>query len=84
MSYWIEPKFKRRLEKKPTKMQAAILETIEKLEQTPWPPGLAKPFRSQPGVWEAKVDRGNRLTFRLEGNVRVMLNHCNHDMLRTG
>lgn len=34
------------------------------------------------GVWEAYVDRGNRVTFHYDedGSI-VMRNHCNHDML---
>lgn len=35
------------------------------------------------GVWEAYVDRGNRVTFEyaVDGSI-VLRNHCNHDILK--
>jgi hypothetical protein len=36
------------------------------------------------GVYEAYVDKGNRVTFHYDDAGRiVMRNHCNHDILRS-
>jgi hypothetical protein len=32
-------------------------------------------------VWEAYVDRANRVTFHYEVGRIVMRNHCNHDII---
>ncbi len=78
-----EPSFKRRLRKKPASFQKAIAECIERLVDNPRHPGLqVHPMQGHPGVWEAYVDKGNRITFHREGETLVLRNHCNHDMLR--
>lgn len=64
-------------------MQGAIAECIHKLVSDPTNHGLAiHQVTGHEGVWEAKVDQGNRLTFEYLEDGRVLLrNHCNHDML---
>lgn len=75
-----EKTFRKRLRKKPTKMQAAILECIDRLVDDPSYPGLkTHPVQSAPGVFSSRVDRGNRLTWSRDGDVIVLLNHCDHD-----
>lgn len=64
-------------------MQAAIAECVGRLVDNPAHPGLrVHPMQGVPGVWEAYVDKGNRITFHREGDTIVLRNHCNHDMLR--
>lgn len=79
------PSFKKRLRKKPMQMQAAIVECVRRVIEDPRHPGLrTHRLRGTPGVWEASVDRGNRLTFHREpGGGLVFRNHCHHDILRT-
>lgn len=76
----VDKAFKKRLAKKPPKMQAAIIECVERLIDDPGHPGLrSHPVISAPGVFSSRVDRGNRLTWTREGDLTVLLNHCNHD-----
>lgn len=64
-------------------MQVAIMECIDKLETNPRHPGLqTHRVQGHRGVWEAYVDKGNRLTFHYEGGDMVFRKHCNHDILR--
>lgn len=76
----IDKSFRKRLAKKPPKMQAAIYECIERLVDDPSYPGLrTHPVQSSSGVFSSRVDRGNRLTWSRDDDVIVLLNHCNHD-----
>jgi len=78
-----DERFKKRLERKPRALQAAILETISRLAENPRHPGLqTHPIRGRRGIFEAYVDRANRLTFEYGDNCIVLRNHCNHDILR--
>lgn len=46
-------------------------------------PGLqTHPIRGKPGVFEAYVDRSNRLTFHYEEGCIVLREHCSHDILK--
>jgi hypothetical protein len=80
----IPKSFRRRLRKKSHEMQGAIARCIETLLSDPQNNGLAvHPVEGSPGVWEAKVDKGNRITFEYGSDRRIILrNHCNHDILR--
>ncbi len=87
MTYHFEvpPNFKRVLKKKPQQMQDAVKATIEQLVTDPRHPGLqAHKMGGHPGVWEAYVDAGNRVTFHYseDKTTIVLRNNCNHDMLR--
>lgn len=80
----IPPKFKKIFQSKPPAMQAAIMESLKRLEEDPRSPSLqAHRMQGHPGVWEAYVDRGNRITFHYDADgTIVMRNNCNHDMLQ--
>ncbi len=78
----IDNAFRKRLEKKPAPMQAAILASIERLVDNPGHPGLkTHSLQGMPGVFSSSVDRGNRLTWQRDGDVIVLRNHCNHDQV---
>jgi hypothetical protein len=87
-AYEVPRPFKKSLQKKPPAMQGAILSCIKQLGENPRHPGLnAHRVQGTDGVWEAYVDRGNRLTFHYEEGkdgerIIALRNHCNHDMLR--
>lgn len=78
-----ESSFRQRLRKKPRPMQEAIAECCQRLADNPRHPGLqVHRIQGHPGVWEAYVDKANRVTFHYgsEGQI-VLRNNCNHDML---
>ena len=78
----IPPSFKKRLGKKPQSLTAAILECVHCLGKDPRHPGLnTHKVRGTAGVWEAYVDRSNRVTFHYEDGTIAMRNHCNHDII---
>jgi len=78
----IDKSFKKRLGKKEPKMRASIVEAITRLRKDRDHPGLkTKSLRGQPGIFSARLDQGNRLTFCWDGDTIVLLNHCNHDIL---
>lgn len=81
----IAPSFKKQLRKKSPTLKKAIFRCLRLLESNPRHPGL-KVHRirgTADEVWEAYVDRKNRVTFRREdAGGFVMLNHCNHDIIR--
>lgn len=75
--------FRWRLQKKPRQMQAAIAQAVNRLLRDPTDQRLhVQRVLSQPGVWEARIDYANRLTFEFpRDGVVLVLNHCNHDIL---
>jgi hypothetical protein len=74
--------FKKRLEKKEPRMQAAILATVQRLREDHRHNSLrTHRIQGQPGVYGASIDMGNRLTFCWDNETIVLLNHCNHDIL---
>jgi len=78
----IPPNFKKVMGKKEPAMQGAIAECIDRLFNDPTHPGLrVHKMRGQGGVWEAYIDKGNRLTFERDGDLIRLRNNCNHDML---
>lgn len=63
-------------------MQDAILSCIKQLRIDWRHPGLhAKKMAGRPGVFEAKVDHRNRVTFFWDGDVIVIENHCTHQVV---
>lgn len=76
--------FRRRLKRKSTDMQTAILKTIHRVATNPDDGGLnVHPVVGSPGVLEAYIDGKNRLTFEYLEDGRILFrNHCNHDILR--
>lgn len=78
--------FKKRLLKKPAEMQAAVWECLQKLTTDTRSGGLeTHKVKGTRDVFEAKIDRGNRVTFRYrtkaEGGGIELLNHCNHSII---
>lgn len=77
--------FKKRFQKKESMLQAAILETIQRLGEDPRHPSLQTHQvhgPKNPKVFEAYVDMKNRITWHWEDGVIVLRNHCNHDILK--
>jgi len=84
----VPPRFKRQLGKKTPELQDAITEAVGRLGENPRHPSLqTHELNSCKGVFEAYVDKANRITFhyeRHEGQRRIVLRkHCNHDILRS-
>ncbi len=74
---------RKKLEKKTPEMQAAILACLHQLRVDWRHPGLASSKLGGKGdIYHAKVGRGNRVTFFWDGDVIVIENHCNHDILK--
>jgi hypothetical protein len=76
--------FKRRLDKKAPEQAGPILECIKQLAANPRNPGLHthRVLSAGPRVYEAYVDKANRVTFEWSGSDIVLRNHCNHDVLK--
>lgn len=74
--------FKESLDDKEPKLAAAIVECAVRLgENTRHPSLQTHPVRGHKGVFEAYVDKKNRVTFHYgEGRI-VLRKHCNHDIL---
>jgi hypothetical protein len=74
--------FRRAYKKKPREMQAVIRAAVTQL-RTDWRhPGLrTHRVLGSPGVFEARLNRGNRLTFHWDEDTIVLRNHCNHEIL---
>ncbi len=74
--------FKRSYKKKPPEMQAVIDRAVTQLRDNPRHPGLrTHRVWGRHGVYEARLDSGNRMTFHWEGPTVVLRAHCNHDIL---
>lgn len=74
--------FKGRLLAKPKAQQGAILQCIKRLGDDPRHPGLrTKKIRTDPGMWEARVDRDNRVSWKYgaERGTIIVVSHCSHD-----
>jgi mRNA-degrading endonuclease YafQ of YafQ-DinJ toxin-antitoxin module len=84
MEIRVSNSFRKQLQKKPRQLSLAITECMERLVEDPSYPSLrAHKMGGTDDVWEARADRGNRLTFRYpESGVIEFLSHCNHDILR--
>lgn len=79
----IPPSFKKSVRGKELRLRRAIAKTVELLGDNPRHPGLqAHPIQGCAGVWEAYVDRANRVTFHYDGPRIVLRKNCNHDILR--
>ena len=79
----IPPSFKKTAKKKDATLQSAIARCVQLLGDNPRHPGLeAHKIQGCPGVWEAYVDRANRVTFHYVGEKIVLRKNCNHDILK--
>lgn len=65
-------------------LAGAIVETAVRLGENVRHPGLhTHRVRGTEGVYEAYVDRGNRVTFHYDEQGRIVLReHCSHDILK--
>lgn len=80
----ILPKFKRARRKKTQEMRDSIDECIRLLSANPRHPGLHEHrVQGRKGVWEAYVDKANRVTFQYGENSIILRNNCSHDILRS-
>lgn len=62
--YVVPPRFRKHLDKKPPKLAAAIARCVFRITENPHHPGLqTHRVKGTKGVWEAYVDRANRVTF---------------------
>lgn len=78
-----ESRFKRAYRKKPREMRAAIDNAVTQLRRDWTHKGLrAHKMQGAFGVYEARLDGGNRLTFHWDGETIVLRKHCNHDILK--
>lgn len=78
----VTPRFRRAYRKKTVTMRDAVDDAVLKLRTDPTNVGLqAKKIQGQPGVFESRIDRSNRLTWHWEDDTIVLRNHCNHDIL---
>jgi hypothetical protein len=78
----ISSRFRKQLRKKPAAMQEAIAEAVTQLRKDYRHPGLrTHRVWGQAGVYEARLDAGNRLTFHWDADTIVLRAHCNHDIL---
>jgi hypothetical protein len=77
--------FKRLVEAKPAPLAGAIAKCVHQLGENPRHRGLqthAVHGMKNPKVYEAYVDKGNRVTFHWEDGKIVLRNNCNHDIIR--
>ncbi len=83
ISVEVPDSFKRELDRKEPRLVAAILECVRQLAENPRHPGLrTHPMQGHKGVFEAYIDKKNRLTFHYAEGKIVLRKHCNHDILK--
>jgi hypothetical protein len=79
---------KKTFAKKDIAMQGALAQCVRQLRLDPRHPSLrtkrlqGRRVEGNP-VFEARVTRGDRLTFYWDGETIVVENHCNHDILKS-
>jgi hypothetical protein len=73
---------KKKLNKKPPEMRAAIYTCIRQLREDWSHPSLDSSKLGGTNIYHAKVSKGNRVTFFWDGPVIVIENHCHHDILK--
>jgi hypothetical protein len=81
----IPDEFRDALDRKEAKLAAAVARCVQKLGANPRTPGLqTHPVQGtrDPKVFEAYVDRKNRVTWCWDGGAIVLLAHCTHDVLK--
>ncbi len=83
------PKFKKRFTAKDASKKAAVAECIARVEEELERRSSARSSGLRikliaPGIWYARVDRSNRLTFTRDGNTLTLLNHCHKETVLAG
>lgn len=76
-------RFDERFRSKPNDQQAAILKAIKFLADNPRHPGLrVERIRTRSGVWSARVNRSDRLSFHWGEKGQIVLRfNCHHEEL---
>jgi len=73
------------LDRKESKLAASISKCVHQLGQDPRSRGLQTHLvqgTRNPKIFEAYVDKKNRVTWHWDAGEIVLLAHCNHDILR--
>jgi hypothetical protein len=81
----ISREFKRQMDGKGAPLAGAIARCVQRLGENPQHPGLhTHPVRGMrnPKVFEAYVDKKNRVTFHWNGDKIILRTNCNHDILK--
>jgi hypothetical protein len=81
----IPAEFKRVMDGKGAPLAGAIAKCVHLLGSNPRHPGLQTHRvrgTDNPKVFEAYVDKKNRVTFHWDGGKIVLRNNCNHDILK--
>ncbi len=80
----ILPRFKRARRRKTPAMRDSIDRCVQLLSANPRHPGLhTHRVQGRRGVWEAYVDKANRITFQYGEDSIILRNNCSHDILGT-
>ncbi len=75
--------FRRAYKAKPEPMRKAIREAVTQLRRDHTHNGLrTHRIQGAKGVYEARLNGGNRLTFHWRDDTIVLRKHCNHDILK--
>lgn len=74
----VSEQFKRALKAKPPDQQQRVKGAVEKLIIEPRRKGTHR-VRGAQGVYEFRINGGNRLTFYWDGPTVVLLTNCDHD-----
>lgn len=76
----IAPAFKRQLKKKPPDAKKRVANAVTQLRVDPTHNSLrTHPVKKKAGVFEARLDKGGRLTFHWDGSTIVLRANCSHD-----
>lgn len=76
------PSFRRQFQKKTPATQGAVARTLKLLGEDWRHPGLrTHRLQGRKDLFEARIDRGNRLTFYWEGSTMWLQNTCKHSIL---
>jgi mRNA-degrading endonuclease RelE of RelBE toxin-antitoxin system len=68
----------------PANLQKAADKQLERLAEDPQHPSLnVKKMQDPRNIWEARVTKGYRLTFQLDGEICILRRLGTHDILRT-
>ena len=77
----VSPRFKKSYKKLPQEIQNKVKKTLRFLAENPKHPSLrTKPIQGTRGLFEARIDRGYRLTYeRLSGDILLIRVVGEHD-----
>ena len=79
---WL-PRFERDYRKLPSGLKSRVDRTLQQLERDLRHPGLrVKKMEGTADIWEARVSRGCRITFNLEGDLILLRTVGEHDVLK--